>query len=236
MKLPPRLESEERDKLHQRDEDAVEADSREVQVPAASHEKNRRGGGDFPAEEPAGKKVKQRNARRAPQRGDSPDTGDRFSEGGNGHRHGIEGERRHLARVGHENRPVALENPLRDQDVLHFVEEAARREAVEGRESESGRAQKGNNEEGLFPREEHAGMGSFSVGPRSQQDSGAGSENDACEKKRDPLLGQLLSEPRLPRDEGRQAGQDEDSAESPSPEGVGRNADHSWGTVYNFTQ
>src|ERR1035437_8699117 len=66
-----------------------------------------------------------------------------------------------------------------------------------------------------------------------QQKSRTGSEGQACKEKRDSLLGQLLSESRLPGGEDSQAGQDEDSAENASPErGACRN-DHFRRTAYS---
>ena len=237
MKSPSRFEGlhegEKREELHQRADDAVEPDPREVQVPAASQKENGGGRGGLPPEEAARQQVEHRNRRGAAERGHATDTRERLPENADCRSHGIEIEGRHLARVGHEDRPTSLQNRLGNQDVLQFVEEAARRKPFEGGEPEGGGAQKCEEQEDLFPREERAGYRSFSVGPPMQQKGGSRGEGHACEKERDPLLGQLLRESRLPGGEDSQARHGEDSAENPPPEEEGFHEDHFSRTAYN---
>ena len=226
-------EGEKREELHQRADDAVEADSREVQVPAASQEKNggRRGG--LPSEETARQQVEHRDRRGAAKRGHATDARDGLSESGDRRGHGIEIEGRHLARVGHEDRPMSLQNRLRNQDVLQFVEEAAGRKAFEGGEPEGGRAQKRKDQEDLFPRQERASHRGLSIRPLMNQEGATGRENRSGEKERDSLFGQLLRQPRLPGGEDPQAGHGENGAEYPTREGKLRHDDHFRKTAYN---
>jgi hypothetical protein len=107
---------------------------------------------------------------------------------------------------------MSLQNPLCNQDVLQFVEEAAGRQAFECGKPEGSRAQERYDQEDPLPCEERAGRGGFALGPPIQQKGGTGGEGHACEKERDPLVGLLLRKPRLPGGEDPQAGHDKDSA------------------------